>query len=366
MRVAFLSANPLNSHGWGRYSRELITALTAQGIEIVLITSTEATAKPDLPVAAYHRVLPSLTPAPRFSSLRLLAAMPTISRLIAGCDVVHVAAEPYALAVPFARRLIVTAHGTYIPHTAGRSGTGALYRSAYQRAKIISVSSYTDQQVKAVLPGTDSVVIPNGVDVERYRQPAPRPDKHGPTILAVGQAKPRKGLHILAQAMGTIRQAVPDAETVFIGDDSDVEYRRSIDEPLASVGLTGAVRWLGRVSDETLRGWYQTADVFALPAINVGGKFEGFGLVYLEANAVGLPAIGTLDCGAEDAIRDGETGYLIPQNDPSALADVAIRLLRDPDLRRRMGSAARTWAEQNTWEQVARRVVKVYSTHPIN
>ena len=78
-------------------------------------------------------------------------------------------------------------------------------------------------------------------------------------------------------------------------------------QQLEADGLQEAVHILGRVPDETLLGWYHAADVFALPAINVGGKFEGYGLVYIEASAAGLPVVGTLDCGAEDAIRDGET-----------------------------------------------------------
>jgi hypothetical protein len=81
MRIAILTANPTNTHGWGRHSRDLISALSACGVEIVLITSVDAVESPDLPIAAYHRILPSLTPAPRFSSLRLLASIPRVRRM---------------------------------------------------------------------------------------------------------------------------------------------------------------------------------------------------------------------------------------------------------------------------------------------
>ncbi len=362
MRITILSSPPTETHGWGRYTRDLVLALAEQGTEIILITSTDAPPTPDLPLAGYHRVLPTLIHSPRLMSLRLLAAMLTVSRLTAGCEVVHVIAEPYSLAVPPGRRLIVTAHGTYIPQTASRPLIGAAYRQAYRRAEIICVSSYTQRQVHAVLPGAHTTVIPNGVHAERYQRPGLHQEKHGPTLLAVGQIKPRKGFHILAQAMRTIRAAIPDAEAVFIGDMSDSNYCDTIQAQLKADGIVNAVRWLGRVPEAVKLGWYHAADVFVLPAVNVDGRFEGFGLVYLEASAAGLPAIGTRDCGAEDAIRDGETGFLVPQNDPQATADAAIRLLQNADLRARLGAAGVVYAEQNGWEAIARRVVEVYRT----
>jgi phosphatidyl-myo-inositol dimannoside synthase len=216
--------------------------------------------------------------------------------------------------------------------------------------------------VKAVLPGARTFLIHNGVDAARYQANVPLPEKRGPTILAVGQVKARKGFHVLAQAMRSIRAAIPEVNAVFIGSMADQGYIESINAQLKADGLTDAVHWLGRVPDETLLGWYQAADIFALPAVNIDGKFEGFGLVYLEASAAGLPVIGTLDNGAEDAIRQGVTGFLIPQNDPDALAQTVIRLLRDSNLREKMGSAGKAYSEQHTWDKIAQRVVEVYRT----
>ncbi len=360
MRVAMLTTAPIPTHGWGRYTRELVTALAAQGVQIDLIAATDAPPQTELPVSTYHRVLPSLTPAWRFSGLRLLASIPAVGRLTAGCDVIHVVAEPYALAAPSAHRLVVTAHGTYLPRTAANPIFGVLYRWIYRRAAVICVSTYTERQAQLALPGLHTVVIPNGVDVTRYQQPGIPPAKRGPTVLAVGQFKARKGYHILAQALRQVRDSIPDAQAVFIGEPSDSSYRAQIQAQLDADGLQDAVHLLGRVPDDVLLGWYHAADVFALPAINIGGKFEGYGLVYAEASAAGLPVVGTLDCGAEDAIRDGETGFLVPQNDPAAVAEALIRLFKDPDLRARMGAAGRAFACEHTWERVAGRVLDVY------
>lgn len=365
MHVALIAAKPMDSHGWGRYVRSLVGALAAHGgIEMTLITSTDAPPDAALPLRAYHRVLPSLTPAPRFSTARILSAMPRVRQLTAGCEVSHVIAEPYALLAPAALPLVVTAHGTYLPQTVSRRVTGRLYRRAYRRAQIICVSSYTERKVQAALPGAKTRIIPNGVDAERYRRrPDVLPQKSGPVILAVGQVKPRKGIHILAAALPRIRAVIPDAQAVIIGDtEADPGYVASIRAQAAADGVGDAIKFAGRITEESLLGWFHTADVFALPALNIGGRFEGFGLVYLEASAAGLPVIGTHDCGAEDAIRNGETGFLVPQGDPAALAEAIIRLLRDPALRAQMGTAGAAFAAAQTWGRVAARVAEVYST----
>ncbi|MBX3063846.1 MAG: glycosyltransferase family 4 protein [Anaerolineae bacterium] len=363
MRIAMLATPPVGAHGWASYARDLITALAQRGSEIVLITSSDAPPTVDLPVAGYHRLLPSITPPVRWLNLRLLAARYAVSRLVRECDLVHISAEPFAICAPADKPLIVTAHGTYLPRTlAGKLGW--LYRRAYRRAVILCVSSYTQQQVKIALPEANTKVILNGVDFAKFQTQTPIPRKSAaPTIVAVGQHKARKGFHILARAMSQIRAAVPDVRAVFAGSDSDTAYVASIREILKRDGTADIVRIAGRISDADLLELLHTADLFALPAINTAdGKFEGFGLVYLEASAAGLPVIGTLDCGAEDAIRDGETGFLIAQNDPEALAETAIQLLRDANLRSRMGAAGRQWAEVNSWQQVAARVSDVYAT----
>jgi phosphatidylinositol alpha-1,6-mannosyltransferase len=131
---------------------------------------------------------------------------------------------------------------------------------------------------------------------------------------------------------------------------------------IGRLGLVETVRLLGHVPEDVVMGWYAKADVFAVPAMNDNGKFEGYGLVYLEASAAGLPVIGTTDNGAEDAIDDGVTGLLIPQNQVSEqLPGAILRLLRDPELAERMGAAGRIKAAGQTWDHVARRMLDVYN-----
>lgn len=300
MKVLILSTPPSMTHGWGRYTHELITALAAAGAEIIFATSHDAPAVCDLPLAGYHRTLPSLTPAKRLNSLRLMACAPAISALANKADVVHVLAEPYALAAGWVTRpLFITAHGTYLPASLRRRGLSLIYRRIYKRSQIMCVSDYTQTFVRAALPDAALLLVPNGVNAACFQRVVPLPLKDHPTILTVGEVKARKGFHIVAQAMKRVRAQIPNAQAVFIGSFVDPAYRAMIQAQIDADGLTNAIHWLGRVSDETLLGWYHAADAFVLPSLNVSGKFEGFGLVYLEASAAGLPVIGTRDCGAE-------------------------------------------------------------------
>ena len=95
-------------------------------------------------------------------------------------------------------------------------------------------------------------------------------------------------------------------------------------------------------------------------AVVLGGAFEGFGLTYLEANAYGKPVVGTLDCGAEDAIADGENGVLVPQRDPAAVAGAILRLLDDPAAARAMGERGRQRALGRDWSRVVDEYLAIY------
>jgi len=368
MRVGLLAPELSEAHGWGRYTLDLARALAARGdTELVIAASEASPGDGGLPHAGYYPILPPLVPARRGTTLRSLLAAPRLRVALRDCDVIHAAAEhylPVAALVAGGRPLVATAHGTYLPLHLGR-WSGPLFRWAARRAVILPVSAYTAGRVRALLPDARLHVIPNGVHVERFATPpASLPPHLGPTVLGVGVNKARKGFHILLRAVAQARAAVPDIQCVIIGDTGDAGYQAELARIMAEEALEGCVHILGRVPDETLIGYYHTADVFALPSINIGGRFEGFGLVYLEAGAAGLPVIGTLGCGAEEAIVDGETGFLVPQYDVEALAGAIIRLLTDADLRARMGAAGRARAAAFSWTNVAAQVRAVYESAP--
>jgi glycosyltransferase involved in cell wall biosynthesis len=282
---------------------------------------------------------------------------------VSDCDLLHVIAEPYsplAAAVAGERPIIVTAHGTYVPKTVRRRVVGGIYRRAYARAFLIAVSRYTAARVCDVLPDTNPTIIHNGVHVARFQAPAPEPEKTGPTILASGGVKTRKGTHLLVQALAQIKRQIPNAQLIVTGRQDDPAYLAQIEQQIADLQLAGSVHLLGQIPEPDLLGWYQHADVFALPSLSVGGKFEGFGLVFLEASASGLAVVGTTGSGVEEAVIEGETGLLVPQNDANALADAITRLLLDDALRAQMGAAGRAYAQTQDWSNIAVQVRAVY------
>jgi phosphatidylinositol alpha-1,6-mannosyltransferase len=125
---------------------------------------------------------------------------------------------------------------------------------------------------------------------------------------------------------------------VIVGSGPDEERLRQI---VDHHGLHDAVHFAGRVPWDDLLLYYNAADVFVMPSREDPPDVEGFGLVFLEANACGTPVIGANAGGVPDAIVDGTTGYLVPPADPAALADALASVLTHPEQARAMGRAGR-------------------------
>jgi phosphatidylinositol alpha-1,6-mannosyltransferase len=197
-------------------------------------------------------------------------------------------------------------------------------------------------------------VIPPGVDLPAAPS-AVEPDAR-PTILTVARlVESYKGHDVMIRALRQVRETVADARWVVLGDGP---LRPSLEAQAREQGVGDAILFAGSVSDAERDAWYERARVFAmpsrLPAEGLGG--EGFGIVYLEAAAHGLPSIGGDVAGARDAILDGETGRLVDPTDPAAVAAAIVELLADSGRAARMGVAARQFAERHSWPRIAARV----------
>jgi phosphatidylinositol alpha-1,6-mannosyltransferase len=162
-------------------------------------------------------------------------------------------------------------------------------------------------------------------------------------VLAVSRLVPRKGIDVLIRAMARLVPARPDAVLAVAGAGRD---RQRLERLAAGSGV--AVRFLGEVSDEQLPALVGCADIFAIPCRSRWGGLEqeGFGIVFLEAAACGVPQVAGASGGSAEAVADGETGLVVERpDDPLSVEAALARLLDDPDLRRRMGSEARRRAE---------------------
>ena len=121
----------------------------------------------------------------------------------------------------------------------------------------------------------------------------------------------------------------------------------------AAAGSDLAVKFLGNLPDDELAEIYDRADIFAMTSVNLQHSIEGFGLVYLEAAAHGLPVVAHDVGGVSEAVADGVTGLLVPPHRPAQLAAAFERLIHDENLRHRLGEAGRAWAGRNCWKQSA-------------
>jgi glycosyltransferase involved in cell wall biosynthesis len=152
----------------------------------------------------------------------------------------------------------------------------------------------------------------------------------GPIVLAAGRLSPEKGFSVLVDAANRVRGRVPDARFVLFGEGAE---RPRLESLIAQLGLASVFRLAGFCNDlDALIPW---ADVIALPSFT-----EGLPNVALEAGAAGVPVVATAVGGTPEVILDGETGYLVPAGDDSALAERIIDLLANRDKSRRFGAAA--------------------------
>jgi glycosyltransferase involved in cell wall biosynthesis len=239
------------------------------------------------------------------------------------------------LASGHAGRLVVTYHSDIVQQRILARGFDPLMNRVLGRADAIIATSPAYAASSPVLRRFASrcTVVPLGItpqatpaaaDVARVR------GRFGERIiLAVGRLVYYKGLDHLVRAMKDV-----DGTLLVIGDGP---LRRSLGELAASCGVPDRVKFLGAVEDVTV--YYHAADVFVLPSC---ARSEAFGIVQVEAMAAGTPVVNTaLDTGVPWVSRDGETGMTVPPADAPALAHALNRVLADPALRNRLGTAAR-------------------------
>lgn len=193
------------------------------------------------------------------------------------------------------------------------------------------------------------VVIPPGVDIDRFAPIAAQGrteirEKYGiapeqPFVLSMSRLVPRKGMDTLIAAAGRLASEIPDLVVAIAGSGRDTtRLQRRIDQ------LDAPVRLLGRVPELDKVALYAAADVFAMLCRNRWGGLEqeGFGIVFLEAAASGVPQIAGRSGGADEAVVDGLTGMVVDaQSSPSQAASALHHLLHDPERRRELGAAGR-------------------------
>ncbi len=263
--------------------------------------------------------------------------LPFFTPLYARCPVVAVVPHLFGTTVfretnvPFA--LYVWSYELFIP-------------LVYRKVPFIAISESTrDDLVARGIPGSNVHLVHCGMDHGTYSYDPGVQKSEAPTVVFLGRLRKYKGVHILLRAMQLVREKVPGARLVVVGDGP---YKASLEKLAAKLGLAGAVTFTGHVPPDEKVRLLRTAHCAASPSPK-----EGWGLTVVEANACGTPVVASRSPGLRDSVRDGETGFLVRHGDHVELAGRIVELLRDKDLRERMSAAAVRWAGGFTWKRCA-------------
>ncbi len=206
-------------------------------------------------------------------------------------------------------------------------------------------------------------ITPNGVNLSRFfprdatslREKIGVPDDTN-ILVSTCRLVPHKGMDVTIEAVSKIASKVPNLVYLVIGGGPD----RGRLETLAKDQIeSGRIRFMGKVSDEDLPVYLSMADVFVMPSRAAeDGNVEGFGLVYLEANACGTPVIGSPTGGVPDAIEEGKSGLLVPPKDSTALGNAICDLLSSPRKREALAKGGLERVKKFTWRHSADTILQ--------
>ena len=257
-------------------------------------------------------------------------------------------------------RVLYYIHGEEVT-TEFNSGSFGKRRLDYLRNAdgIIAVSDFTRQTlIRLGLPAARIHLIGNAVDTTRF-QPAQPDDtfldrwkvRGKRVIVSIGRLIARKGFDRSIEAWPQVLRRHPDAHLLIVGNGPQ---RAELEALIARHGIAESVTLTGPVSDDDLLAAYRSCAFFLMPNRTLpDGDTEGFGLVFLEANACGRAVIGGRAGGAVEAVRDGETGLLVDGNDPTAIAAAICQLLENDALLKTLEHNGLAHAQANSWTRRA-------------
>lgn len=369
MKICFLTHTLNIDSGWGRYSREVISRIKKKK-DVKIIVLTEQCSNDRLSVPILRGSLKNLF----FVFYNALK----IRKYIRQCDIIHcLDAYPYGVIGTLAniglnKKLIVNGVGSYSvaplkPNKKGgilriiyRKIRSKLLQWTYQKANCVPcISHYFEKELLKIISLKNTKVVYLGVDSNKFQKGIVE-NSFRKIILSVGGLKRRKGYHISISAMARVKEKYPDFRYYIVGCQDNQKFFNYLKSIVNQYQLTNNVVFLEKINDQQLVNFYHQSNLFLLPSVNVGLHFEGLGLVYLEANACGKPVIGTYNCGAEDVIKDGYNGFLVPQEDIGKTSEAILKILDNPILAKKMGENGKKRVQEMNWQKTIEEYVKIY------
>lgn len=354
--------------GIARTAAQLAKAFAQHGVAVTVIAPHYLGNDPAFDRSQPYRLL--RLPFLRFPYLRMIPMTPFIVAMAAKTDPdwviamratregIPAAVIKKVLRVPF----VTFAHAWEFLRFAPHSLAWRVCRFIYDQAEgIAAISSATKaalverglspSKVFVVYLGVDMEMMANGKDFSD----ADRMKLNGHRILlTVGRLVPRKGVDKVLEALPLVLKQHPEVRYVIVGDGPD---RQRLQRLAQEIGVADCVIFTGRVPD--VKPYLRACDIFVLPTREERrGDIEGFGLVYLEAAAMGKPVVASPVGGAAEAVVAEQTGLFVNPFDPQEIASAVCRLLNSPELARQMGEAGRQRVLQEfTWERTALRLL---------
>jgi len=352
MKIGFLTNNLNYKTGGGRYAVEITEGVKSRGIEVVVLTE-----KNNLKDGG-HQILGR--------GFKIFSSAINAISLLKDCDIIHALdGYPYGIIAALAnirlkKKLIFSAQGTYAIAPLYNWKTRDMMKWAYRKAdKILAISRYTKKQILSEININTIEVVSPGVDLSKFKIER-KVDNGDSFMLSVGGLKERKGYETTIKSFAMVSPNYPSLKYIIVGEREDWYYRKLL-RLTKSYGVSNKVIFLENISDEELKKLYSRAKFFILTPINEDYHFEGFGLVYLEAAAAGLPVIGTFGNGAEDAINNKGNGFLVNQRNIEETAKIIKKLLDDDILLEKMSQESYRWAKDNSTEKVMDKYINIYN-----
>ncbi|MBU1203304.1 glycosyltransferase family 4 protein [Patescibacteria group bacterium] len=354
MKICFLTNNLDTQNGGGRFSYELIEHVRKNIDDVVILTTVSSGYDKE------HSILST-------SKIKLLFSIFKIRKIIKQCDIIYALdGFPYGIigvltSLGLKKKIIITAIGSgSIRPLYGK--WNFLLTWAYRRADVVTaISSYTVNEINKKID-IDIKIITPGISyqyfLDSYNQVDDSALKYKPYILTVGRFKKRKGQLLSLKAFAKIAKEFPDLKYVFVGSSRSAYYQQVADLS-RKFSLENRVIFKEAINDNELVSFYKNAELFILLPQNVNFDIEGFGLVYLEAAAFGLPVIGALRSGATDAILDKQNGFLVEPQDVDEAAEKMKLILEDSKLRHNFSHNSIVFAKSLDWSTIIKKYLNI-------
>ncbi|MFQ5977125.1 MAG: glycosyltransferase family 4 protein [Candidatus Heimdallarchaeota archaeon] len=361
--------------GWTTYTLNLAKALANQGNHVEVFAprySDLLETHEILHGFEVHRVFSPPTGAFYVDHLKILTQLIPLTKMIKSGNytILHATTEYVMLpiVVLLGRLLdipvVSSAHGTY-SFSRNRIKRFMLRNSWKSSTSIIAVSKYTARAlIRAYEIYSKKIhVISPGVDLEAFQPGLSNgilKDKFGieqrPVFLSVARLVQRKGFDVSVRAFKIVKKAFPNARYIIVGIGNAEHHIRGL---IKSLSLDDSVILAGYQEDLPL--FYNACEVFVLTPIEVANHFEGFGLVYLEANACKKCVVASKIAGVPDAVEDGVSGILVSPYSVRETARAMIRLIEDDNLRKNLEITAYNRAVAKfSWNSIAKRIESIY------